>query len=395
MLLLGFPTNRVGFRNLVPLPARTARLNFSTEAQVMSALVLVAAMGQIPLAADAQNNTPEQIVAPPPAVQAPPAASVPLAVSRPSPPSVALPRSSPGQTASTTSPASPKLTGSAAQSGASKPKRPFAIGNKFSRTVQTATGITFVSQIISNEIASRVASKKLGGHVKVRMQLYGLTDLLAGKIKSVTVKGDGCSYKQMPLGQVTLSSATPIWFDWHKLNGKTVGLREPIYVSIAGSLRQEDVCKALSSEAVTRSLRGLRLDLPGLGDQQLEILDPKVSLQEKRITISSKMVTKGASADTGIDMTLSAMPVLNGSKILLTDMVVSCPDIMDPTSFSKFVQDLFNPIIDFGRYDRSDHAFRLEKFTIEKDRVLGDGNLLLVPRTTLAGNKASDTQLVK
>lgn len=240
-----------------------------------------------------------------------------------------------------------------------------------------------------------MASRKLGGHVKVRMHLYGLTDLMAGKVKSVTIKGDDCSYKHVPLGQVKLSSATPIWFDWHKQNGKTVGLREPIYLAISGSLRQEDVCKALSSEAVTRSLRGLRLDLPGLGDQQLEILEPKVSLQEKRITISSKMVTKGASADTGIDMTISALPILNGSKILLTDMVVSCPDIMDPTSFSKFVQDLFNPIIDFGRYDRSDHAFRLSKFEIEKDRVVGDGNLLLVPRASLAGNKASATQLVK
>jgi hypothetical protein len=410
-----------------------ARPHFNTRTQTILALLVIAGEGQFSLPVRGQNTAPAQHapvsaavstplasptqslpstvetsavrpIDPPAAVTAPPAALTPPVVSTSiltAPASVGASGTVTGQQAAASAPApqpaaiAPQLSGFAGQSSKDKEERPFPIGSKFSRSLQTVTGVTFISQAIANHVASKVASKRLGGDVKVHMHLYGLTDLLAGKVKSMSVVGDGCSYKMMPLGQVKLTSKRPIWFDWHKQNGKTVGLREPIYLAISGSLRQEDVCKALSSEAVTRSLRGLRLDLPGLGDQQLQILNPQVKLLPHRITISSKMVTKGASADTGIDMVISAAPVLSGSKIVLIDTVIACPDIIDPASFATFVQDLFNPIVDFGRYDRSDHAFRLAKFAIEKDRVIGDGNLLLVPRASLAGNKASESQLLK
>jgi hypothetical protein len=80
-------------------------------------------------------------------------------------------------------------------------------------------------------------------------------------------------------------------------------------------------------------------------------------------------------------LTISAVPVLEGSKIFLRQMKVSSPDIIDPEHFAKFVEDLFNPIIDFGRFDRADHAFRLTTFVVERDKVTGSGNLLLVPRS--------------
>jgi hypothetical protein len=79
-------------------------------------------------------------------------------------------------------------------------------------------------------------------------------------------------------------------------------------------------------------------------------------------------------------LTISAVPVLEGSKVFLRKMRVNSPDIVDPVHFAKFVEDLFNPIGDFGKYDRADHAFRLTSFVVERDQVKGTGNILLVPR---------------
>jgi hypothetical protein len=125
----------------------------------------------------------------------------------------------------------------------------------------------------------------------------------------------------------------------------------------------------------------LKLDVPGLGEQRLQVLQPRVALGDRRIQIDARLITRGASPDTGVDLTISAVPVLDGSKIFLREMRVSSPDIIDPEHFAKFVEDLFNPIVDFGKFDRADHAFRLTSFVVERDRVNASGNLLLVPRS--------------
>ncbi len=275
----------------------------------------------------------------------------------------------------------------------SKPSFPIASG--FSRLMQKVTGLTFASQIVTELVAARVAEKKLGGRCKVKVRLYSFTDLLAGKVKTVSIKARQCSLKEVPVGQVVVSSEAPVWFDWHKRNGRVGGLSGAVNLSVVGELNQDDVCKALATEALTKSLRGLRLDLPGLGEQQLQILQPKVSLDDKRITIDALLITKDASPETGVNLTISAVPVLEGSKIMLTETRVSCPDILDPANFAIFTQDLFNPIVDFGKFDRTDHAFRLSKFVVERGRVLGSGNLLLVPRSHIAGTTAGSAQPVK
>jgi hypothetical protein len=261
----------------------------------------------------------------------------------------------------------------------SEPK--FPIGNKFSRTVQTVTGVNFFTQLVAGMIASRVVEKKVGGHVKVKVKVYSLTDLFAGKVKSVSIKGRGCTLKDVPLGTVLLVSNDPIWFDWHRRDGKVTGLSYPFTMRVTGDLGQQEVCKALSTESLANSLRGLKLDVPGLGEQRLQVLQPRVALGDRRIQIDARLITRGASPDTGVDLTISAVPVLDGSKIFLREMRVSSPDIIDPEHFAKFVEDLFNPIVDFGKFDRADHAFRLTSFVVERDRVNASGNLLLVPRS--------------
>ena len=294
------------------------------------------------------------------------------------------------QTAQSAAPSPKILTGKA------ESRRPsFPIGSKFSRTIQTVTGVNFATQIVTNVIAARVVEKKLGGHCKVKVRIYSFTDLLAGKLKTFSVQGNGCTFKDIPLGQIIVSSDAPVWYDWRKRNGKVGGLNGATNLKVVGELRQDDVCKALATEALARSLRGLKLDLPGLGEQQLQILQPKVALNDRRIQIDALLITKGASPDTGVNLTISAVPVLEGSKIMLTETRVSCPDILDPENFAVFTQDLFNPIVDFGKYDRTDHAFRLAKFVVEGGKVFGSGNLLLVPRSHLAGTTPSSAQPVK
>ena len=72
---------------------------------------------------------------------------------------------------------------------------------------------------------------------------------------------------------------------------------------------------------------------------------------------------------------------------MVDNLVVDCPYIVEPEKFASFVEELINPIVDFGRYDRTTHAFRLSKFAVEEKSVSGQGELILVPAQKVAQSK--------
>src|SRR5262249_17265956 len=88
---------------------------------------------------------------------------------------------------------------------------PFKIGNKASRLAQNLKGIKPITQIVVSQVTKYVIQKKVGGKVKVKIRTWSLTDCLAGKIKSLDVRIKHCSFKDTRIGDVELSSTTPIW----------------------------------------------------------------------------------------------------------------------------------------------------------------------------------------
>ncbi len=267
---------------------------------------------------------------------------------------------------------------------------PFPIGSKFSRTVQKVTGITFLSDVIAGQAAKKVLRKKLGGKVKVKVKTFGLTDLVAGKIKSVSVSSDGGAYKNVPLGEVKMDSATPIWYQYKRKDGQKPGLKTAILLNVKGDLSTNDIITALGSERIAKSMRGLKLDLPGLGEQQLQVVRPKVEIGDNTLKIDALLVTQGAAENTGVPIVISGRPVLEGDKIFLRKMKVNSPDIAEPEKFAAFAEELLNPIVDFSRMDRKDHAFRLKELAIKKDVVQGGGQLLIAPRSDVAVAQSTD-----
>jgi|688.fasta_scaffold131183_3 hypothetical protein len=298
----------------------------------------------------------------------------------------------PSASAKTSASSAPARSASDSQAKSPATTQPsFPIGSKFSRTVQKVTGITFLSDVIAGQAAKHVLQKKLGGKVKVKVKTFGLTDLVAGKVKSVSVSSDGGSYKNVPLGEVEMASATPIWYQYKRKEGQTRGLKTPILLNLKGNLSSQDVVVALGSERIAQSMRGLKLDLPGLGDQQLQVVRPKVEIGDNELTVDALLVTLGGSEDTGVPIKIAGKPVLEGDKIFLRSMKVESPDIVEPEKFSAFAEELLNPIVDFSRMDRKDHAFRLKELAVKKDIVQGGGQLLIAPKAQASVAQSTKT----
>lgn len=262
----------------------------------------------------------------------------------------------------------------------------FKIGSRFSRGLQKYTGINWLTEAVAGTCAGMVIHNKVGGRVKVRVKTYSLTDLMAGKVRSVNVDIKEPSLKGVDLGEVSLASQNPIWF------GKR-GLKTPTTLKVRASLSQKQIARALNSPEVVAQMQGLKLDMPGLGEQQLQVLNPKVQIVDDLLTLEAVLVTKGGALSSGLPLRISARPrLVDGARVVLDDLKVEGPDIVEPEKFAKFAQALLNPLVDFSRYDRRDHAFRLAFLKVAaaspvtEGCVSGEGTLLLVPRAQAPGN---------
>jgi hypothetical protein len=284
------------------------------------------------------------------------------------------------------------ITSSAEKPKIATPAPTFTIGSKFSRTVQAVTGINFLTEVVANQASKIILQRKLGGKVRVRIKTYSLTDLIAGKVKAVLVDVEQPKLKGVGLGDLSVASQNPIWFNYRKKNG-AIGLKAPTMLFMRADLSQEQIAEALKTPRLVASMSGLKLDLPGLGEQQLEVMKPTVQIVGDMLKLEATLVTKGASIDTGVPIKISARPKLVGdSKIMLEDLQVEGPDIVEPDKFAQFAQDLLNPLIDFARMDRRDHAFRLADLRVGDGGVSGDGKLLLVPKVVAGDSKVDSTK---
>jgi len=266
------------------------------------------------------------------------------------------------------------------QTGA-KEGLPFQIAGKASRTVQSLTGITWLSEVIAGRLAGLAIHRKVGGKVKVKVKTWSLTDCLAGKIKSVDVRTKGSAVKGVPVGNLHLYSTTPIWLRYRRQDNEKAGLRRPIVLSLEGQISAKNLEVLLESDKLNSQLRALKLDLPGLGEQRLQILSPSLTMTQDLLKISGVLVTAGASADTGVPMTVTGNLRLQGNdRIVLENMKVEAAELFEPERFAAFLEQLLNPLVNLGRFDRSDLALRLNTLRVLNGSVLAEGTVLLAPR---------------
>lgn len=266
---------------------------------------------------------------------------------------------------------------SATKSDADHP--PFKIAGKVSRTIQTVTGLNLLASVVAGQAAKTVIKKKVGGDVKVKVKLYSFTDLLSGKVKSVDCQLDGSNIKGVNVGKVSATTNQPIWLDLH--DKRHIQLKTPVLVSVKAALTQEEISTALKSERVSKSLRGLNLDLPGLGAQQLQVVNPEVDFVEDNVCIKALLKAQGADDSTGVPLKITGKLQLKGDdRVEIADMKVESSDIIEPEKFSEFAEELLNPLIDLKRMDRKDHAFRLSSLDVGEKGLTGEGKLILAPK---------------
>jgi len=270
---------------------------------------------------------------------------------------------------------------SAAEEQAAELPPPFTVAGKMSHAVQKYSGLTFLANALTSALATAAVSSYVRGAAGVKVRSYNASDLWQGEFRSIEIKLKRGKMHGVPIGSVRLRTTTPFkvsYLPWRKTKR---GLTTPVLVAVEGDISEQLVSKALRSKSVSENLRFLKLDLPGLGEQRLQILQPRVRVLGDKVEVKAHLITAGGAPDTGIDLVINGKPVLEKERfIILKDIQIESSDIRDPSEFAVFVEELLNPLIDFGRMDRETHAFRLTELSVKNDRVHFAGRLLLAPR---------------
>ncbi len=272
-----------------------------------------------------------------------------------------------------------KLSSTKSTNAADSTTPPFKVAGPVSRTLQTVTGLNLLGSFVAGQTAKAVLKKKVGGDVKVKVKLYSFTDLLSGKVKSVDCSLNGSSIQGVNVGRVSAKTNQPIWLDLH--DKRHIQLKAPVLVSVKTALTAQEISAALKSEKVAKSLRGLNLDLPGLGAQQLQVVNPTVELTDENVCIQALLKAEGADDSTGVPLKITGKLRLKGDdRVEIADMKVESSDIVEPEKFAEFAEELLNPLIDLKRMDRKDHAFRLTSLDVGSKGLTSEGKLLIAPK---------------
>jgi hypothetical protein len=259
---------------------------------------------------------------------------------------------------------------------------PYKIANPVSRFFQTVTGLTPLSQFILDQALQTVIHHQVGGKVRVKVKLWSFTDLLTGKIKGARLSLKDASYKGVPMGIVQAQISKPLQLNYVVCANGKKKLKQtfPALICLKLQVREKDLAGALANSKVANALKAMNLDLPGLGQQQLELLNARVDLDNQLMSISGILVTKGAEPETGVPLTVSGNLILKGDDTIVLERAnVDCKTIVDAEHFARFLEDLLNPIISLHRFDKPNRALRLDTLVIAKGLVITEGRMILAP----------------
>jgi hypothetical protein len=227
----------------------------------------------------------------------------------------------------------------------------FKVGNRFSRGVQTVTGVRFIVRRIAEREIAKALTPQFQKRPTVHLQLYSAGDLLAGKLKGIHISGEHLMLG-VPFTRLDLRSETPIWLN---LKGKP-RLRQPVQTTFEGHLTEADVNRMLAQRPTK-----LTVKLPAFGEQTLLALTPNVTLNDNTLHLNTTLIVPGAPPDTGVPLSVQGQlrPNAQRDRLAWHGLSISSSVLQDPAMVSQFVEQQFGRVLSFSSQRVNGHPLKV------------------------------------
>lgn len=253
---------------------------------------------------------------------------------------------------------------------------------KVSVNIQKYLGLNFITDLFGESLVKGVVKIKTHAErINVNLEIYSALDLILKKIKSFNVDAEKLLVEDIPVENIKLSINDPIC-----IRKKRVLSTVRVY-----SLVRIDLSKV--NEVINnlpkweKVFSRLELPIPPFGDTEISINNISIKIDENgRIDAFAEVRSILKPESEPLELQFTGSLTTDGKKLVAKNIETKIKDIFTKDSdigiaFSKFLEDLINPIFNFGKYERNGLTIDTVKLLFESNNIIFEIESRLLPET--------------
>ena len=255
------------------------------------------------------------------------------------------------------------------------------VANNFFYNLQKYTGLNFLFDFLTEKTMKTVIKLKTkASDISIDLQIYSAWDLLRKKAKSLAVKANELYVKDIPVESFELLTKDPIYFKKKKVVF-------PLRIDTKVRVDLNRISEILNSLPKWKKVFGeLELPIPPFGSTKVTVTNVEIKINENGSIQSSLMLQSLVNPNSEpLEVQFTGNLVLREKKIIVDNLQSEVEGIFTKDSdigmsFSKFLEDLINPIFNFHKYEKNGLTIYNVNLTFESSNLVLDINSRLVPK---------------
>jgi len=254
------------------------------------------------------------------------------------------------------------------------PGKPYPISNVVTRNIQRFLGMNILfSRIAESQIKTQL-NKIAKGDFDVDLKSYSAMDLLAGKMKSIEVKGKNVVLDDIHVSSIEAKNLCDlIYIDYRK--NPPVPLA-PLYVGFKGTITEDDLNKTINSQKYKNMLRGIKLSVY---DNDVNIVDfenLKISLENEKIYVATDLRFKGLFKFMSTPVKFGTGLKVVDNKIKFTQTSVFSKSSGSPLNYLTSFFEMVSPtIFDMRNFEKNGMKVTLKSLKINDKQIDFEGTI--------------------
>lgn len=255
---------------------------------------------------------------------------------------------------------------------------PHDLSKSSTQALSKVTGATYISQNIANAIIKRELRNSAGMKgLKVNIKSFSANDLLAGRFKSLTIKGSNLNFDGIYISK--FNAQTICDFNNIRATKTPVIFRDNFAMKYAMTFTDTDIKKTVASQKYHAILA--MINIKSIGLDLFKLKDVDVKLKDDKFVFLLKMDNRVFGYNMPINMEVSTKLKVENGRIKTTELAFEGLNQKINLTQLTNVLNLINPLsVSTNILGNENAKVAVENLKIEKSRLVLDGTVF-VPKS--------------
>lgn len=249
--------------------------------------------------------------------------------------------------------------------------------------IQKYTAFNKIVEVLTESFIKLVLKVKTRAEtISVDLKIFSGWDLILKKAQSLNIYAEKLFLKDIPVESFKLVTGEPIFFR----KGQVVF---PLSLTIEIVVSVKRITEILNTlPKWKRVLEKIDLPMPPFGSTKIALSDLKLQIDENKVVTVKALIKSLIDPESGpINFSFKGHLIIKDKRIIIDDIKADIEDIFTEDmelskSFSKFLEDLVNPIFDFHKYEKKGFTIDFVELNLKSDNLV----LLIQGRLTPKNN---------